>query len=92
MKVAVDEGRVDAMLWAMLAMLLMIVALDQLLWRPIVVWAQKFRVEEGGEAAGHVVVVLELAATFAIVTLDTTNLSRVISQGSPDGRGGQKTD
>ena len=50
MKVAVDEGRVDAMLWAMLAMLLMIVALDQLMWRPIVVWAQKFRVEEGGEA------------------------------------------
>src|SRR5262249_25718216 len=26
----------------------MIVALDQLLWRPVVVWAQKFRVEEGG--------------------------------------------
>ena len=35
--------------WAMLAMVLMIVALDQLLWRPVVVWAQKFRVEEGGE-------------------------------------------
>ena len=28
----------------------MIVALDQLLWRPVVVWAQKFRVEEGGDA------------------------------------------
>ena len=30
-------------------MMLMIVVLDQLLWRPVVVWAQKFRVEEGGE-------------------------------------------
>jgi NitT/TauT family transport system permease protein len=49
MTVAVEEGRVDAMCWAMLAMVLMIVALDQLLWRPVVVWAQKFRVEEGGE-------------------------------------------
>ena len=49
MSVAVEQGRVDAMLWAMLAMILMIVALDQLLWRPVVVWAQKFRVEEGGE-------------------------------------------
>jgi NitT/TauT family transport system permease protein len=29
-------------------MMLMIVALDQLLWRPVVAWAQKFRVEEGG--------------------------------------------
>jgi len=28
----------------------MIVALDQLLWRPVVVWSQRFRVEEGGYA------------------------------------------
>ncbi len=48
MSVAVKEGRVDAMLWAILAMVFMIVGLDQLLWRPITVWAQKFRVEEGG--------------------------------------------
>jgi NitT/TauT family transport system permease protein len=40
---------VPAMLWAILAMVLMIVLLDQLLWRPVVAWAQKFRVEEGGE-------------------------------------------
>jgi NitT/TauT family transport system permease protein len=43
---AVDAGRVDAMLWAILAMTLMIVALDQLLWRPVVVWAQKYSVED----------------------------------------------
>src|SRR5262245_14465957 len=48
MSVAVEEGKIGAMLWAILAMVLMIVALDQLLWRPVVVWAQKFRVEEGG--------------------------------------------
>src|SRR5262249_25033109 len=48
MQKAQAEGRVDAMVWAVLAMLLMIVALDQLLWRPVVVWSQKFRVEEGG--------------------------------------------
>src|SRR5262249_22043808 len=48
MSAAVEQGRVDAMLWAILAMIAMIVALDQLLWRPVVVWAQKFRVEEGG--------------------------------------------
>lgn len=49
MSVAVDEGRVDAMLYAIGAMTLMIVAVDQVLWRPVVVWAQKFRVEEGGQ-------------------------------------------
>jgi NitT/TauT family transport system permease protein len=50
MSVAVEQGRVDAMLWAILAMTLLIVALDQLLWRPLVVWAQKFRIEETGTA------------------------------------------
>jgi NitT/TauT family transport system permease protein len=49
MQEAINEGRVDAMIWAILAMVLMIVALDQLLWRPVVVWAQKFRVEEAGQ-------------------------------------------
>ncbi len=49
MSVAVDQGRVGAMLSAIVAMTLMIVLLDQLLWRPVVVWAQKFRVEEGGQ-------------------------------------------
>jgi NitT/TauT family transport system permease protein len=29
----------------------MIVLLDQVLWRPVVVWAQKFRVDESGQAA-----------------------------------------
>ena len=51
MSVAVDKGRVDAMVWALIAMLLMIVGLDQFLWRPVVVWAQKFRVEEGSSEA-----------------------------------------
>ena len=48
MSVAVDKGDVPAMIYAIIAMTLMIVIVDQLLWRPIVVWAQKFRVEEGG--------------------------------------------
>jgi NitT/TauT family transport system permease protein len=48
-KEAVKEGRWDAMAMAILAMVAMIVLLDQLLWRPVVVWAQKFRFEEGGQ-------------------------------------------
>ncbi len=49
MSVAVARGDGRAMVWAVVAMALMIVALDQLLWRPVVVWAQKFRVEESGQ-------------------------------------------
>jgi NitT/TauT family transport system permease protein len=50
MSVAVAKGDSGAMLAAVVAMTIMIVALDQLLWRPVVVWAQKFRVEESGQA------------------------------------------
>jgi NitT/TauT family transport system permease protein len=46
MSVAVHEGKPVAMASAVAAMMLMIVALDQLLWSPVVVWAQRFRVEE----------------------------------------------
>jgi len=49
MKVATEQGRIDSMLFAIVAMMLMIVIVDQLLWRPIVVWSQKFRFEEGGQ-------------------------------------------
>ena len=50
MSVAVHEGKPVAMALAVAAMMLMIVALDQLLWRPVVVWAQRFRVEESASA------------------------------------------
>ncbi|HXA15657.1 MAG TPA: ABC transporter permease subunit [Thermoanaerobaculia bacterium] len=49
MSVAVAKGDVRARLWAIFAMITMIVVLDQVLWRPVVVWSQKFRVEEGAE-------------------------------------------
>nr|WP_211483925.1 ABC transporter permease subunit [Corallococcus exiguus] len=51
MSVAVARGNTAAMVWAVFAMTSMIVLLDQLLWRPVVVWAQKFRTEEGGQVA-----------------------------------------
>src|SRR5262249_32313208 len=43
-----DEWNWTAIIGGVVAMTLMIVALDQLLWRPVVAWAQKFRVEEVG--------------------------------------------
>lgn len=48
MSVAAARGDTRAMLFAIVAMIAMIVVLDQLVFRPLVVWAQKFRVEEGG--------------------------------------------
>ncbi|WP_376963152.1 ABC transporter permease subunit [Azospirillum sp. A26] len=45
---AIDGQRLDAVGWAVLAMLLVILAYDQLLFRPLVAWADKFRVELTG--------------------------------------------
>src|SRR5881394_3323528 len=41
MSVALDRGNTPAMALAVLAMVLMIVCVDQLLWRPLVVWVGK---------------------------------------------------
>ena len=46
MSVAASLDDVPAMINAIVAMILMIVFLDQLLWRPLIVWSQKLRVEE----------------------------------------------
>jgi NitT/TauT family transport system permease protein len=50
MAVAIERGDTRAMVWAVLAMVAMILAVDQLLWRPLVVWAQRFR---PGEVEGE---------------------------------------
>jgi NitT/TauT family transport system permease protein len=52
MTVAVAQHDVRAMVWAIGAMVAMIVVLDQLLWRPLVAWSQKFRVDDAGQTVG----------------------------------------
>ncbi len=46
MAVAIEKGDKAAMAWAVFAMTVMIVAVDQLLWRPLVAWSQRFRAAE----------------------------------------------
>lgn len=46
MSVAIDQGNGRAMSGAVVAMIVMIVSVDQLIWRPALAWAQKFKVEE----------------------------------------------
>src|SRR3989454_1829218 len=52
MSVALDQGNVAAMGEAILAMVVMIVAVDQLLWRPLVAWVDKFRLDDSGTGPG----------------------------------------
>ena len=50
MNQAIQDDNIHAMLAAIVAMIVMIVAVDQILWRPIVVWSQRFKMEEQAEA------------------------------------------
>ena len=45
MAAAVEAGDMRALGWAILTMITMIIVVDQLFWRPIVVWSQKFKME-----------------------------------------------
>jgi NitT/TauT family transport system permease protein len=60
MAVAIDRGDRRAMAYAVVAMIVMIVTVDQLVWRPALVWAQKFKVEETAAAEAPRSFVLDL--------------------------------
>jgi NitT/TauT family transport system permease protein len=49
MSVALDQGNAQAMALAIAAMVVMIVCVDQLVWRPLVVWVEKFRLDESSD-------------------------------------------
>jgi NitT/TauT family transport system permease protein len=47
---AIARQRMDCVLWALLTMLVLIVLTDQLFWRPIVAWSERFRLDSGAAA------------------------------------------
>ena len=46
LQTAASSGNMRAILWGVAAMIAVIVLLDQLIWRPIIVWADKFKFEQ----------------------------------------------
>jgi NitT/TauT family transport system permease protein len=49
MSEAIDKGDWWAMGWGVLAMVIMITAVDQLVWRPLAVWSQRFKMADVAE-------------------------------------------
>jgi NitT/TauT family transport system permease protein len=45
MAAAIDKGDNSAAMWAVVAMVVLIMASDQLVWRPLLAWADKFKIE-----------------------------------------------
>jgi NitT/TauT family transport system permease protein len=53
LQTAASNGNTRAMLWGLAMMVAVIVLMDQLIWRPVIAWADKFKFEqvESGETA-----------------------------------------
>jgi NitT/TauT family transport system permease protein len=47
LQTAASKGDTHGMLWGSAMMILIIVATDQLVWRPVIAWADKFKFEQG---------------------------------------------
>ena len=46
LQTAASAGDTTSMLWGVATMVLLIVLLDQFVWRPVIAWAEKFKVEQ----------------------------------------------
>ena len=46
LQTAASAGNTPAILWGLLTMILIIVATDQLLWRPMIAWSDRFKFEQ----------------------------------------------
>ena len=51
LQTAASEGDTRAILWGLVAMISIVVLIDQLLWRTVLAWAQKFKFEQVESAA-----------------------------------------
>ncbi|MDI6802847.1 MAG: ABC transporter permease subunit [Bacteroidota bacterium] len=79
MSAAIQNGNVPAMIYAVIAMSLMIITVDQLLWKPLVVWAQKFKFEETESAVTPKSKVLDILRSSHIISLvREKNISPII--------------
>jgi NitT/TauT family transport system permease protein len=89
MSEAINQGKAGAQIAAVIAMIVMIVACDQFFWRPIVVWSERYKIEEqvgsGAEAKSWVVNLLRRSRLLKWVAVLLKNrreaLARLVSRG-----------
>jgi NitT/TauT family transport system permease protein len=81
--VAIDQRDLHAVIYAILAMLVLILIYDQLLFRPLLAWVQRFKVEEiGGDELDPpwFLVMLQRARIFRLVSFVADQCGSVMSR------------
>jgi NitT/TauT family transport system permease protein len=67
LQTAAGNGDTRAILWGLAAMVAVVVLLDQLVWRPVIVWADKFKFEQVESASAAQPTLLRLIGRAAFV-------------------------
>src|ERR1700674_2873926 len=67
LQTAASHGNTRALLWGLGVMIALIVLLDQLVWRPIIVWADKFKFEQVESASATPNTLLSLIGRASLV-------------------------
>ncbi|MEI8134980.1 MAG: ABC transporter permease subunit [bacterium] len=67
MSVAIEKGNVPAEIAAIVAMGVMIIVLDRLLWRPLVIWSKKFRMDDTADEVEESSIVLDVLKNSKLV-------------------------
>ena len=67
LQTAASNGNTSAILWGVATMVALIVLMDQLVWRPIIVWADKFKFEQVESAGAAQSTLLSLIGRASIV-------------------------
>jgi NitT/TauT family transport system permease protein len=85
LQTAASTGNTRAVMWGLITMVLIIVATDQLVWRPIIAWSDKFKFEmtESNERVQSPILHLLQRSSFvtALKTKTIENLGERIQQG-----------
>lgn len=81
LQVAASTGNTGALLLGLLTLVLLIVLLDFLLWRPLVAWADKFKLEQNSDADAPTSPVLDLLRSSALIATANRRIFRPIGAG-----------
>ena len=80
MAAAVEAGDTRAAVYAIIAMIVTIVVIDQLLWRPLVAWAEKFKLEQTEGKDGPKSWVLDLLQRSYVLAWFSANVGNVFGR------------
>ncbi len=76
LQVAANKGDMGALLLGLLTLVLLIVLLDFLFWRPLVAWADKFKLEQNSDADAPTSPILDLLRSSALIAVLTRRFFR----------------